>query len=583
MITKFKQIKNLSVFQDFEWDNEVIDTNGKPLSFTVFNILYGRNYSGKTSLSRIVRVLETGLLPPRCPDLQFSIEFSNRNIASQDKRECDDFVRVYNEDFVRDNLQFLIDPTASVVPFAVLGEQNKTIEEEINELLHRLGNNEAGQESGYYKELQEAKKASNDALMEWHRRKRDLEDKLSAKATDREIGIKYNHTRFGEINYNISKLKEEIELVCQPIYIVPDKNKLEQWEAALDESPKNPVEMEDFLELGYETYISTAAELLARKVGVSERITELSASLMLENWVRSGMELHKERHSCAFCGSSLTSERMKELSSHFSKETQMLRNEIEQLKNTIEKELTGVETLFNTDLTLYYTPFHERVSLIETKTQQLCAQYAESLKAVIKQLDNRLACITEPITFVYPKNVSEAMKDAYNQLLSIVKENNTHTKSLETQKKNAQRGLRLYEIFSFIKTIGYKEIQQEIQEYETKKARYKADEIEAELKVNNILKEIDDKKTQLSDESKGAEIVNTYLSTYFGHHSLKLEAIKSSENTNITRFRIMRGNEIAYNLSQGECSLISFVSVKPTHVFLLSYNYARMFHHLGMP
>ena len=59
MITKFRIIKNLAVFKDFDWDREVRDKGNNVMVFKKINILYGRNYSGKTTLSRIVRAMET--------------------------------------------------------------------------------------------------------------------------------------------------------------------------------------------------------------------------------------------------------------------------------------------------------------------------------------------------------------------------------------------------------------------------------------------------------------------------------------------------------------------------------------------
>ena len=47
MIKKIKHIKNLSVFQNFEWDKEVLIQATVALRFSSFNIMYGRNYSGK--------------------------------------------------------------------------------------------------------------------------------------------------------------------------------------------------------------------------------------------------------------------------------------------------------------------------------------------------------------------------------------------------------------------------------------------------------------------------------------------------------------------------------------------------------
>ena len=61
MITKFKEIKNMAVFKNFLWDNSAL-IQGQPIKCTQVNVLYGQNYSGKTTLSRIVRAFETGSL-----------------------------------------------------------------------------------------------------------------------------------------------------------------------------------------------------------------------------------------------------------------------------------------------------------------------------------------------------------------------------------------------------------------------------------------------------------------------------------------------------------------------------------------
>ena len=51
MIQKFKTIKNFAVFKNFEWDVNVITYDGTIKNFTKNNIIYGRNYSGKTAIS----------------------------------------------------------------------------------------------------------------------------------------------------------------------------------------------------------------------------------------------------------------------------------------------------------------------------------------------------------------------------------------------------------------------------------------------------------------------------------------------------------------------------------------------------
>jgi len=57
-IKKIESIRNMAVFKDFRWASSVRDGGNNIAEFKKINILYGRNYSGKTTLSRIFRALE---------------------------------------------------------------------------------------------------------------------------------------------------------------------------------------------------------------------------------------------------------------------------------------------------------------------------------------------------------------------------------------------------------------------------------------------------------------------------------------------------------------------------------------------
>ena len=57
MIKKIN-INNLGLFKSFNWDS-IRDHGNNVVNLKRENIIYGRNYSGKTTLSRIIRALET--------------------------------------------------------------------------------------------------------------------------------------------------------------------------------------------------------------------------------------------------------------------------------------------------------------------------------------------------------------------------------------------------------------------------------------------------------------------------------------------------------------------------------------------
>lgn len=135
MIRKIKSIANLGVFKGFDWDKEVLGGDGNAREFKEINIIYGRNYSGKTTLSRILRAMETGQLSDKFENPSFCVAFTDgmqtteNNLTSHGKK-----IRVFNEDFIRDNLRFITNPDDSIEPFAILGKDNNKIEQEIESL-----------------------------------------------------------------------------------------------------------------------------------------------------------------------------------------------------------------------------------------------------------------------------------------------------------------------------------------------------------------------------------------------------------------------------------------------------------------
>ena len=101
MITKFKRIKNIAVFDNFEWDSSVKAKNGRVVELKKINVFYGRNYSGKTTLSRIVRALETETISDKFIDHEFEVLCKDGECLTQ---KCltshGKDIRVFNDDFV---------------------------------------------------------------------------------------------------------------------------------------------------------------------------------------------------------------------------------------------------------------------------------------------------------------------------------------------------------------------------------------------------------------------------------------------------------------------------------------------------
>ncbi len=345
MITKFKSINNLAVFQNFTWDTSILNKENKVVPFQPINIFYGRNYSGKTTLSRIVRALETGNISDKYENPQFEVSIKDvadstpNNLTAHGKK-----IRVFNEDFVKDNLRFIVNSDESITPFAIIGG-NASIEAEIQTLKNDLGSNEDGSESGFYLELKNASATANTAFQAHQTENNNLNQQLSFKATNNPNGIKYKSEKFGDQNYNINKLQNDITTVLDASFQPLTDDEVTQKLNLLNERANADISAIAKPNLELNTLNTKAKELVTKSISSSNKIEQLLKDAILNRWVKEGRQLHKDKlEQCSFCGNDISQERWNELDSHFDEESEKLEKEIDTLISEIENSIRNVDT-----------------------------------------------------------------------------------------------------------------------------------------------------------------------------------------------------------------------------------------------
>lgn len=558
-VKKIDSIKNMAVFHDFRWASSLRDGGNNIAEFKKINILYGRNYSGKTTLSRIFRALETGSISDKYSSPEFQLSFEGGITATQDSLTSHgQVVRVFNQDFVRDNLRFIVDDEQAINSFAILGEDNTKLEEEIENCEAKLGSEEnksglLGEFLGADEKFKEAQKA--------HREKRsELEEKLSDKANNEVTGIKHNKA-FGHAKYYVPKIKKDILTVTKDTYSPLTDEEVGKFHDLLREEPKSEIPESSKFNLQYSAIALTAKELIEKKIQASDPIQELLNDAALALWVRTGRGHHqKKRDTCAFCGSDLPDDLWEKLDKHFNQESEDLRQKLETLLGSIEPERFRVPNLLKIKNSDFYSNFTANLDSLAEQLSTLSTSYSQSLDSIKEQVKKRKNDIFTPLEFDAPESVEDALnavRDSYEQLRD---KSNQFTDSLSTDQSKARDTLRLHEVYTFINDIKY------VDECKAIKALNEAMG-EAEKAKNTVEKEVDAKrekinelKAQLKDESKGADRVNDYLNNFFGHQSLSLKAIEESpgDASSGQRFEVTRNDKKAFHLSEGECSLIAF-------------------------
>jgi wobble nucleotide-excising tRNase len=558
-VKKIDLIKNMAVFHDFRWASSVKDDGNNIAEFKKINILYGRNYSGKTTLSRIFRALETGSVSDKYSSPEFQLSFEGGITATQDSLTSHgQVVRVFNEDFVRDNLRFIVDDEQTINSFAILGEDNTKLEEEIEKHESELGNEEdksglIGELLGADEKLKGAQKAHGDKSSE-------LEKKLSDKANKAGTGIKHNKA-FGDAIYNVTKIKKDISTVAKDTYSPLTDEQVGKFHDLLREEPKTEISESSSFNLQYTVITSKAKELIEKKIQASDPIQELLNDAALASWVRTGRGHHqKKRDKCAFCGSDLPEDLWEKLDKHFNQESEELRQALETLLGSIERERSRVPNLLKIKNSDFYSNFTADLDSLAEQLSTLSTSYSQSLDSIKEQVEKRRDDIFAPLEFKTPESIEDALnavRDSYEQLRN---ESNQFTASLSDDQSEALAALRLHEVYTFINDIKYGDECTAIEALNEAMGKAEKAKNTVKEKVDVKREKINELKAQLKDESKGADRVNDYLNNFFGHQSLSLKAIEESpgDASSGYRFEVTRNDKKAFHLSEGECSLIAF-------------------------
>lgn len=555
MIKKFVSINNLGVFTDFEWDKNVIDSQGKPFVLQDINILFGRNYSGKTTLSRIIRSFETGAGLEKYEGGTFKLEMSDKSIIDENfGKDLSYPIRVFNEDFVRENLLFINAPEQGVAPFAVLGE-NVEIEQDIQKIKEELGTPDEGRETGLYRERLEATNTYNDAYINYQDEQNSLDQSLRNKATSGGTSIRNQSEVYGDQNYNISKLKNELSSVTQEDILTNEQ--VDKLKATLKEDLRqipsiSKVEFPNFEEIN-----TRVKGIVEQQILASDKIEELVHNAMAHKWVEEGCELHKDRDTCLFCGGKITKSRWAILERHYDEATKDLKTSIEKAIQWINERIQIAQELYKVSPSNYYSCFKNEVEEINKDMDALRKNLISTLGDILQQLKSKQDSIHT--TLAYTEHIFDftAIEAIYQRIQNLNDSANQYGSNLSKVQAENRKKLRLSEVARFKEDTGYSNTLVAIAEKERIANELKILKEQKESDVRKLEDEIKAKERLRQNEEEGARKVNEILQSYFGHCFIELRSVKKEYEEGVY-FDVFRQDKKAYNLSEGERNLVAF-------------------------
>ncbi|VXA81376.1 conserved hypothetical protein [Acinetobacter sp. 8I-beige] len=561
-IKSIAKIDNFGIFKNFDWDTH-LSTNptqqNQTYDFKDINIFYGRNYSGKTSLSKIIRALETKTLSPKYENPNFRIELSDSSIISQNNLSAFAHpIHVYNSDFVRENLKFIHDENANIESFSVtLGGDNQQIVNRIQELKDELGSNEENTKSGIFLNIQNKENDVKNAKENYSNKNRDLEKLLTDKATRNSDSIKNQHLLFGDINYTIAKLKQDIVLAQDTTFQVLTDDQITEKKALINQTElADPSKILTY-NLDFFPSVTSTNKIIEIIIGGDQKIPELVSNDDLNIWVQSGHTLHKDRTTCAFCSNTISEKRREELGQHFDQETEKLQQRISAGIKHLDTLLESQDLKINFNIDEYYQHYHNNLSELRTALKTSLKKQESSIKQLKTLLEQKNKKLFTKLEAIYPTDYSEEINTILRKISDIRNNCIKLNSELTTQQKEAKTALRINHIYHFLQDINYTQQNTDISLAFEAIAPLETELTTLQTRKTTITTEIKSEEDKLKSEGEACKRINDILQHDFGHQAISLKAIENTHAQNI-HFEIQRNGIKAHNLSEGEQSLISF-------------------------
>lgn len=528
MLLKINRVKNLGVFSDYAWDA------GLP-AFERFNVVFGENGSGKTTLSRLFDCLKTGG-HDEYPALEFKIESETGDLGHGTAAARK--IRVFNADYVQLNIGHL---DGNLKPILVIGEENKAAADALAadelELARRQAAIAAAQGRMTAHETARGKIFSQIA---------STISEATSGTTQRTYRKNNAEAAFATLAAT-SGLSDE-ELTAHRTTVRQEV--MDRIDVSFDVMFRAD---ETDLPLGQcADYIRSRAEALCSRAVISDAIARLKDNPEITRWVEEGHALHKKLggQNCEFCGQAVPAERWKELEAHFSKEDQVLKEDIESALADIERLHRLLSAITIPDRLALYSDFRGQYD----GASAACVQGLEAARAELDAVAARLAAKLNARMVAIPFDCQlsfDGLADAIAGIVGAIDAHNAKTAGFDTVKAEAGKAIESHYLFSVKTDVA--SFNQKISSEKTLIAENTdGDPGGTRPTLAALQASIAEKKAQISNAHKAGEQLTQMLQTFLGRSELVFHSGDDG-------YRVQRSGKNAKRLSEGERTAIAFI------------------------
>ncbi|MDB0050860.1 AAA family ATPase [Pseudomonadales bacterium] len=519
-ISRINSIDGFGVLSNYRHSAGIDDFSSK-------NVIYGWNYSGKTTLSRIFQCISEGALSSQHADASFNFAVEGGGELSESfGTGALSHVRVFNTDFVTDNISWDGEDFDAIL---ILGEDSIEAQEQIRKLTSILERCRLA----FRRTKTEITEIDNTISQAKRTQASTIKTKLSLVET-------FTATHLGQIIGRISSSPEN-HILGEETQLVREAEAASSSSDRLHEIGKVNIRALPI------SNIDEIRKHLASTPPLTNTMEALSNNPELSNWIESGLKLHGEQEDCNFCGNALDSSRLSQFKMHFSKDK----------ADFDEKTISFIKLLEDKKITClikhpseFYTAYRENAGNVQEELKGHCEKYCNDIESICFFLKKKNENPYEKIE-AFSENPSlrvESIEVATSKVNSIIEKCNEITKNFDSTKSTAIQQLKDHYVAEFL--LDSNRIKSETE------LVMKSNHLKRFQRLGENLKaKIDELNAQISQAQKGREEVNEYIGKFLPWGNIRIEVVEIDSNE---RFQLLRNDERASNLSEGEKTAIAF-------------------------
>ncbi len=517
-IQRFQEISNHRIFKNFTWGN-IPD-------FTRYNLIYGWNGTGKSTLSHIYQsIAEKDVITEGTVRVRVDGQIHELSIPGNQSLPN---VRVFNSELVTRS----IFESGDLEPIYYLGERSAEAQVKIEELQSQK------EENG--KSLSEARRRARDANNQidkiFQEQARVIKDALRQQGTG-----KYN-------NYNKSDFQRKIETIIksEENFELREEDYNQKFDS-LKISEIQEITPPTFPSFDAAGLISSLKDALSTTV-VSETIDELTENPAASRWVQQGISLHEHEDDCLFCGNNLTEVRKERLRLHFNDNFEKLQRELGNISSNIKATAELFESSSLPDAGRLEPTLRDSYDDALSVYQTARNNFTETVRQLESEVEAKRSSPFEPRHLEDSSEISlvsavDKAKEEFAKLSALINKHNEASENLETSKEKARREIESHIVSRSIDTVrGLKETATTNQVLATELTQ-KSREFDTEIGIQ---------RREIEQHKQPADELTAEVAAYLGRKELVFSVKEDG-------YEILRGDEKAVNLSEGEKTAIAFI------------------------